>query len=233
MRPRSSANRTTSGITPHYWERFGFSVRHEWTSIEITGRAALRSMLSKVEHTYRQMIEQGYQFRPMDPGDSRDIRRLHYAETRSFERFLGYTPFALEEFERLITGYMRLVDHRFVTLVHDRQGQVVGFSVAYPDIAEALRAMGGKNTSLAKLQFLFQRRRANRVVHYMMGTTPDLSAKMRGLGRAIFCHTIQQVLDADFGTVVLALTGAQRRLAAFGGEREAARREYALYELNA
>lgn len=214
---------------PDYFERFGFAVREQWVSIEIDGRADLKIGLERLERHHRRSVEQGYRFRTIDPKDPGDLRRLHDVETRSYGHFVGYTPFDYGEFERLMAGYLRIVDPRFVTLIDDGEGRSVGFSVAYRDVGEAVRAMAGKDDLRARFRYLVRRRRADRVVYYMMGTVPE---ERLGLGIATLAHTIARVLDAGHRSMIFALVAARRQLTLFDGEALKARREYALFELS-
>jgi hypothetical protein len=217
---------------PMFLEKFGFTARKTWCSMEIRGRRALEDVSSRWERIYRRILKAGYCFRRVDARDLTCMRSLHNLITRSYAGFLGFTDIAFSDFRRIYGAYLRVIDSRLVNVVYDPDGQAAGFAIAYPDPCDAVRAMNGSDSVYAKLRFALRRKRAKRVVFHTLGITPEEIEKRHGLGSALGYHGIRSALDAGFDRVIVALIGEDsvvRRI--MGDSIHQAEREYALYEL--
>jgi hypothetical protein len=216
---------------PEFFTRWGFSVRKTWDSLETKGPATLEKMIARFESRFRSLRDEKYRFKSIDVNQADDLQELYSVLIRSYQGFLGITPVEFARFERLLGQYLKAFDARFVNLVYDPGGNVAGFSVAYPDYSDALRAM----PSLAdpSLKPESSPGLTDRVIFYMIGATPDEVEKRHGLGSAMFYHTVRQILSAGFHTILFAIvaddSGARRHL---GEAMRLAQRTYALYELN-
>jgi len=218
---------------PEFFTRFGFSAKKTWDSLEMEGRGTLDNMIARFEPRYRKLLDEGYQFHSIDLFQANDLRQLYTVLIHSYQGLLGTTPFEYDDFDRLLGQYLRTFEARFVNLVYDPTGNLVAFSVAYPDYSDALRAAGGKPNQSGKPRAHFQPSAADRVIFYMIGATPEEVARRHGLGSATYYHTVQQILSAGFQAVLFAIiaddSGGRSLL---GAGMRVAQRTYALYELN-
>jgi hypothetical protein len=218
---------------PEFFGRFGFAVKKTWDSLERWSRSTLETMIARFEPRYRQLQDEGYQFKSIDVNQASDLRQLYTALIRSYHALLGITPFEFDDFENILGQYLSAFEARFTNLIYDPHGNVAAFSVAYPDYSGAIRAMRGKDDLWAKLRFRFSRGRVDRAVFYMIGATPEEVERRHGLGSATYYHTMRQILGAGFQTVLFAIiaddSGGRRHL---GEEMRFAQRTYSLYELN-
>lgn len=218
---------------PGFFSRFGFSVKKTWDSLERWSRSTLETIIARLEPRYRRLLDEGYQFKSIDVNQANDFRQLYTALIRSYHGLLGITPFEFDDFEQILGQYLKAFEVRFTNLIYDPHGNVAAFSVAYPDYSGAIRAMHGKDDLLAKLRFRLRRGKADRVVFYMIGATPEEVERRHGLGSAAYYHTMQQILGAGFQTVLFAIiaddSGVRRLL---GEEMSFTQRTYSLYELN-
>jgi hypothetical protein len=219
---------------PEYFQRFGFAVKEEWDSIEISGRDNLEAALSKGEERYRQLIESGYRFEPLNIRRLEDgLRTLHGVLTDSFSGFLGYTPISAAEFVALSLSCRYALDPRLAAWSYDERGRLAGFAVALLDLADAVRAMQGRQDLAARLRFLACRGRARRINFYVGGVTREEMAKGSGLGRAGYAYIVRRIIESGYDEMVQSLivkNGFSHALA--GPFRKNIRREYALYEIN-
>jgi hypothetical protein len=218
---------------PDFFARFGFSIKKTWDSLEIKGRATLEKMIAKFEPRYRSLLDEKYQFKSIDMREGDDLQQLYKVLVRSYQGFLGTTPFGFDSFERILVQYLKTFDARFVHLVYDPSGNMAAFSVAYPDYSDALRAMHAQVVRSGKPALGAQPPQAHRVIFYMIGATPEEIERRHGLGSAAFYYAMQQILGAGFETVLFAIiaddSGGRRLL---GEEMRFAQRTYSLYELN-
>lgn len=219
---------------PSMFERAGFSVRHEWCSIEIAGRDDLEALATRSEYRYRQALSSGYRFRPIDAECVDERRRLYDLEMASFRGLLGYVPLSFSDFEAQFSAYARLISLRYFFLAVDPRGNPAGFSVAYPDRNDGVRLPWKEHGLVAWLRRVWPRQRGpERAVLYMIGVVPAESTTGRGLGRAIFYFTIRKLLDGGYNRILAALITNEGVGQAFFGDRmQRNRRTYALYQMN-
>ena len=218
---------------PDFFARFGFAVKKTWDSLEITGRATLEKMIARFESRYRSVLDEKYRFKSIDMDDADELQQLYKVLVRSYQGFLGTTAFKFDSFERILIQYLKHFEARFVHLVHDPNGNIAAFSVAYPDYSDALRAVHAQVIRSSKPALRAQPPQAHRVIFYMIGATPEEIERRHGLGSAAYYYTLQQILGAGFETVLFAIiaddSGGRRLL---GEEMRLAQRTYSLYELN-
>jgi hypothetical protein len=218
---------------PGFFTRFGFSLKKTWDSVEVQGQTRLKKMIARFEPRYRRLLEEQYRFKPIDVSVANDFRELYRVLVRSYHGMLGITPFAFDDFERILGRYLITFDARLVHLGYDPGGNVAAFSVAYPDYSDSLHAAPALTNPLDEQASRSQTGEAGRVIFYMIGATPEEVEARHGLGSATFYHTMQQIIGAGFASVVFALiaddSGGLRHV---GEEIRHAQKSYALYELN-
>ena len=132
----------------------------------------------------------------------------------------------------MLAAYAEALDPRFALGGWRPDGALAGFAIAYPDHARALRAMRGRDTPAARLRFWWRSRSCRRAVFFMIGVTA--AEARRGLGRALLHACLRELLAAGYDSVVFALLAEDSpgwRL--LGGQREQARKQYALFSADA
>jgi hypothetical protein len=218
---------------PAFFERSGFTIRKRWHSVELNDRQSLERLNRPSRERYREILEKGYQFRPINRRDSEQMSALCQMVVASFQRFLGYTTPPTSVIAELATAAYQMTDPALSCLAYDPHGVPCGFGIAYPDQSAAVRAMCGRSGIWGRLKFLVNHRRhGNRVIFYLLGITPEELEKRHGLGRALFHATIDKSLQSHFGSVLLAIIADDSPARSLlGSFMELADREYALYEM--
>jgi hypothetical protein len=216
---------------PPLFEASGLAVRARWRSLEIADRGALAELCAPWRRNYEAALADGCRLTPLDVRDNKELQLLHVLVEDSFRAFLGLASIPFEDFRDVFSGYASVVGERLASLIRDRSGAAVGFSLGYPDLAAALRAMRGGSGPLARLRFRLAGRAVQRVVYFMLGVTRRAQATHQGLGRAAAWHFLHTVLEGGYRSVIFALIaegGPAERL--FGDRMAQAQRAYALYE---
>lgn len=217
---------------PDFFQRFGFVARQRWNTLELD-TSALEHLATSGAAGAREALESGYRFEPFDPRRfDASIEALHSVLTRSFSRFLGYTPIALPEFRGLMSVARHALHPDCSTFVYDPAGALAGFAGVFRDLGAAVRAMRGEQGPLARLRFLHHRRRARRLMLHVGGITPEEAAKHSGLAKGAFGHVAGRLREQGCGVLatLIAKGNPVRRL--YGACATDGRREYALYEMN-
>ncbi|MBP1684755.1 MAG: hypothetical protein H6Q33_898 [Deltaproteobacteria bacterium] len=218
---------------PTQFAQNGFTVRKRWHSVELGGTVAIRQRTDRWEEDYTRALHDGYRFAPIDVRDLAHVRALHTAVEDSYRAFLGLTRLDFDEFRAIFAAYAEALDPRFAIGAWDSRGALGGFAISYPDYGQALRAMRGRDSLLAKLRFYLRARTARRAVFFMLGITAAESARRRGLGRALFYAGLRALLAAGFESIVVALLAEDSPAWPFLSDYQTqTRKEYALYEAN-
>jgi hypothetical protein len=219
---------------PEFFERFGFVTKQEWDSVEITGREALEKMIVRGKERFKLLVNRGYRFELFNMRRFEDeMRKLYVAMTKSFGGFLGFTPISFEEFKRLFAGSRYAFHPRLFVFAYDETNTLAGFAAAFLELSDAVRSMNGKDSLIAKLKFIYNRKHVNRINFYIGGVTPEEAARKTGLGRAGFYYIINQILNEGFETLLLTLRlKGNFAHGLLGKNAPVPQREYALYELN-
>lgn len=89
----------------------------------------------------------------------------------AWERNWGFTPISKDEMDHLVQGLKLIIDTDFAHIA-EINGEPVGFSIALPDINQALRHMDGKLLPFGIFKLLWYKRKINRVRTALMGVLP-------------------------------------------------------------
>jgi len=217
---------------PDFFERYGFSIKAEWDSVEITGKDILCQMMSKGAKRYQLLYDRGYRFETanMNNLDS-EIEKLQQIMVKSFSDFIGFTPLSADDLIRLFKKAQYAIDPRMFLFVYNPGGDLCGFAVALLELADAIRSMKGETNLAARLRFLYNRRSVNKINFYIGGVTPEEIANRSGLGRAGFYYILNEIIKAGFETLLLTLRLKGNAAHALPGRLSPIpQKEYALYQ---
>jgi hypothetical protein len=217
-----------------FFEENNFTPKYCWDSVEITQPETIAKIVRPYAERYRVLIQRGYRFKPFNMKKfRRELRKLHSVLTQSFSRFVGFTPIPLSEFMHLFEKSRYAFHPQLFTFIYDEHNVLAGFAVALLEISDAIRAMNGNDNLRARLKFIYNRRRANRINFYLLGITPEEAQKKTGAGRAGLYFILNQILKEGFKNAIVALMAKGNRVHKLLGEdAPQPQREYSLYELN-
>ncbi len=211
---------------PALWASCGYTVVDRYLSARIVHPAQAAANLAPGQQRVRR---QGYTFRPLDTGRLPDeLALMHRLSVQIFSGNRHYTPISLDTFLQLYQGIKPLLVPGLCQFCCAPDGRVAGFVFCYPDTADAVRAMRGRRDPLAKLKFLWKRRRATRICIKSLGCLP--AYRGNGLGAALMALAFEQTVACGFGEALMCLMhegNDSRRLD--GGVSEPFR-QYVLFE---
>jgi hypothetical protein len=222
---------------PHYYpallEGSGFAVHKRWHSVELSDRQSIQNLRDSSWQRYEEVESKGYRFRTINPRSPEQLRVLYELVVDSFHRFPGYTKPPPDVFQELVTAALRMTNPHFSCLAYDPSDVPCGFCVAFPDQSEAVRSMRGRSGIRSRLRFWRKRHRhGGRVIFYLIGISSREFGKRHGLGRAVFCKTLDRFLQSHFTRLMLAIMAEDSPARSLAGRTiDAASREYALYEM--
>jgi hypothetical protein len=213
---------------PALFTHAGFTLRKRWSSVEVGDRAALEALGARSAAAHTRACAAGWRFAPIGLRDSVQARELQLAIDNAYRGSLGFAPLSPGEFAGVLAGYAQALDPRFVLGARQSDGVLAGFALAYPDLARAVRAMGGHDTPAARLRFWWHARPRRRAVFFMIGVVAAQAG--RGLGRALYHACLRELLAAGHGSVVFALLAEDSPgWWLLGAAKEPPRKQYALF----
>lgn len=218
---------------PIFFEKYGFSPIQNWHSVEINGKENLKRITLPCFERYQKFIDMGYKFIPFQQGDfQNEIYKLYPLLCDSFSDFLGYTIISPESFASLFKPFKYAFHNQFFVFIYDEKSELVGFAGAFLEISNALRAMGGRNSPIAKIKFFYHHNHVQRILFFIGGMSHKEAAKKNGLGKAGFYYIMRQILDAGFENVIIALMAQGNHSRGMVKHYiHQAQRQYTLYEL--
>lgn len=217
---------------PALFTHAGFAPRKSWSSVEVRGRADLEALAARAAAAHAGGCAAGYRFAPIDVRDPVRAAELQLAIEDAYRGSLGIAPLSPEEFGGVLEAYAEALDPRFALGGWRPDGALAGFAIAYPDHANALRSMRGRDTPAARLRFWWNSRSCRRAVFFMIGVAAAEAG--HGLGRALHHACLRELLAAGHDSVVFALLAEDSpgwRL--LGDRREPARKQYTLFSAEA
>lgn len=215
-------------FTQHGWK----TVR-TWESAEVIGVGEMQQVIGWGTARYEEFLQSGYRFEPFDADRfDKELERLYHALTSSFAGFVGFTPISIDEFSDMFSKLKHALVPEWFTFIYNPEDELAGFAGAFLDLSDAVRSMHGSTHLLSRLRFALHRRRADRVVFYIVGVSPEETARGSGLGGAAMRHVSGIFYEQGMRSVVAALMPRDGRSRGLVGGQEGleAQRAYSLYE---
>jgi hypothetical protein len=217
---------------PEFFNRFGFLSKRCWHTIDLN----VNDILEKVGKTGTKKIEylktQGYEFGSIQMKDFPNVlSKIYNITIRTFSDFPGYTRISKDDFVSLFMPFKHAFHSNLTSFLFDPNCQPVGYTSIFLDVAQAIRSMNGKNSTIAKLRFLSKRRKTDRVIFYLCGILPEVRHKKVSAGIALFTYALMKVRAMGYKKMVFALMSednkSQNYVNHYDKEMD---REYQLYE---
>ncbi len=212
---------------PSLWETHGFRAVASYISMEA---GDLASVTERLEPFLRRAVRSGFRFRKLDLARfDAELALLHAMSNESFAGAPGFHPISLEGFRQIFAG-ARTLGSNLTVIAEHHDGRPAGFLFGYPDLSDAVRAMRGSDSPVAKARFALARRGARAAVLKTLVVLPW--ARGTSVGMALVASHLGLALAAGHETSIHALMAEDNpstHLSVFTGARRL--RRYALYEL--
>lgn len=110
----------------------------------------------------------------------------------------GFVPMTDDEFEHMAKDLKTVLDPRIV-LIAEKERQPVAFSLALPDINQALKKVNGRLFPIGLPILLYEMRRINRVRVLALGIAKAVQ-NCSGLGAALYYESFRRGVEAGYRT---------------------------------
>jgi hypothetical protein len=138
----------------------------------------------------------GYSVRPMDRRRfDEDLSRIHEVYTEAWRDNWGAVPMTRRELDHVV-GMLKWVGDPELCLIAEVGGEVAGFSLALPDLNQALIKVGGRLFPLGVFKLLWHRRRIDTLRMLTMGVVKKF--RYMGVDVCLYHETIRRGLAKGY-----------------------------------
>jgi hypothetical protein len=172
---------------PYYvdhMQRLGFSKATDLVQYEIQ---IPKEIPEKVERLTRLVLEKYglYMLKPKTAGELRPyIAKMFHLYNNAFNDLYGFTALSEQQIEYYSKKYLRLIRPDLISLVIDKEDDVVGFGICMPNLSRALQKTRGSLYPFGFIHLLKAIRQNDQVQLYLIGVKPDYQG--RGLLALIY-----------------------------------------------
>jgi hypothetical protein len=164
---------------PRFFEDYGFEPVKIYRTVQFGPGERAEKRCALDMKLLERLTKRGYSFPKLDLARfDEQLKIIYQILMESYSTFFAFTPLCYDEFANLYGGLRNLVEDGFVILPTDPAGEVVGVFFSIPDHSEAIRTMKGKSNWLARLRFLWNRQRPERIIALFVG----MKRRAMGLG---------------------------------------------------
>lgn len=213
---------------PAYFERYGFQLLEAFTAWDLT-REHVRVLHRNEEEAARRkgVWESGYRYRPFDTDRfHEELEGLHGLAVECFRGHTGFVPLSYEEFAFWNRGARALMDPTITVMIEAPDGELVGASYNYPDMAPLLRELDGELPAGVAGSGPADVERA--VLHTDMVRPGH---RRRGLIHGALARFLEAALSGGYVRMVTGLAKLENAIWAETLKMADREREYAIYRL--
>jgi hypothetical protein len=165
---------------PYYADhmrKLGFSKGADLVQYEIV---IPKEIPEKVERLMKLVLEK-YQLHLLKPLTVKAlqpyIRKMFLLYNESFHDLFGFTALTEKQIEYYTKKYLRLIRPDLISLVIDKEDDIVGFGVCMPSLAKALRQTKGYLYPFGFLHLIKAIKKNDEVQMYLIGVKPEYQGK--------------------------------------------------------
>jgi len=152
-------------------ENFGFTKAHDLFAYELFNKGGLPQIV--IERALNVKKSNEYTFRNINLKEfDKEVRGVHHVYSEAWKENWGSVAMSEDEFAHLAKDMKTVLDKELV-MIAEKDGKVVGFSVAIPDMNEALKHANGRLLPFGLLKILWYKRKIHTVRVPLMGVVKE------------------------------------------------------------
>jgi GNAT superfamily N-acetyltransferase len=190
---------------PRLAEKFGLKKCMDLLAFIITKEQGIDERINRVVEKLQQRSE--IKLRSINMSDfDNEVRRLLQVYNAAWERNWGFVPMQEDEFFHQAKDLKQIVEPELV-LIAEHKGEPVAFSLALPDINQALVHLNGRLFPLGLLKLLWHTKIVNKVKTVRMitmGVVPKF--QKRGVDSMLYVETFKRAAAKGYTTAELSWT---------------------------
>jgi len=182
---------------PKLAERFGLKKAMDLLAYKLTSDDPIPERIQTVADRMRRRA--GITLRSINMSDfDNEARRINSIYRDAWEKNWGFVPMTEEEFFYMARQLKQIVDPNLV-IIAEHEGKPVAFSLAVPDVNQALIHLNGKLLPLGLLKLLWHTKVRNKIDGariIMLGVIPRF--QKRGIDSMLYVSTYQRGIERGY-----------------------------------
>lgn len=176
-------------------EQYGFKKAMDLWAWQLDAKA--NKMPERIVRVVERKKERcDFTFRPINKKDIKnELKRVKQIYNNAWEKNWGFVPMTDEEFDHTADELIQIVDEDIV-LFAELDGKPVGFSLACPDINQALQKINGRLFPFGLFKLLYHARKINRIRVIIMGVLPEY--RNRGIDAIFYVETYKKAIKKGY-----------------------------------
>lgn len=126
---------------------------------------------------------------------NKEIEKVKYVYNHAWEKNWGFVPLTSSEIDHIAEELKPIVDEDIVYFA-EKDGQPIGFSLATPDINQALKKINGRLFPFGIFKLLYHARRIDRLRVIIMGVIKEYRNK--GIDSVFYLDTYQKGIEKGY-----------------------------------
>jgi len=192
---------------PRLLESFGFKKAKDlhalWISKDVVKNEAMMNKLDRISDMI--LKKENLTVRKVNMKDfNNEVLRIMDVFNDAWEKNWGFVPMTKEEFMFVAANLKLAVEPAYVEFA-EIDGKTIGFSLALPDINQAIKGLNGKLFPFGVFKFLLNKKKIDRLRVIIMGVKKDYQKK--GIDAIFYRNIIREankrgIVGAEIGWVL-------------------------------
>ena len=184
---------------PEHMERMGYEKEIDWVQLRVAVPAQTPDRFLRVGELVQKRF--GLTFRKLTRKliEKEDYgRKIFHLLNEAYSPLFGYSKLSDKQIDSFVKTYLNLVNLRFVTIIHDPDGQLVGVGVTMGSLSRAMQKAKGRLLPsgwyhiIKAMRYKFD----DTVEMLLIAVKPEYQGK--GVNALLFCDLIPTYNEAGF-----------------------------------
>lgn len=184
---------------PEHMERMGYEKEIDWVQLRVAVPAQTPDRFLRVGELVQKRF--GLTFRKLTRKliEKEDYgRKIFHLLNEAYSPLFGYSKLSDKQIDSFVKTYLNLVNLRFVTIIHDSDGQLVGVGVTMGSLSRAMQKAKGRLLPFGWYHIIKAMRYKfdDTVEMLLIAVKPEYQGK--GVNALLFCDLIPTYNEAGF-----------------------------------
>ena len=184
---------------PEHMERMGYEKEIDWVQLRVAVPAQTPDRFLRVGELVQKRF--GLTFRKLTRKliEKEDYgRKIFHLLNEAYSPLFGYSKLSDKQIDSFVKTYLNLVNLRFVTIIHDPDGQLVGVGVTMGSLSRAMQKAKGRLLPFGWYHIIKAMRYKfdDTVEMLLIAVKPEYQGK--GVNAPLFCDLIPTYNEAGF-----------------------------------
>lgn len=185
---------------PEYMIKMGFEKGADWLQYEITIPDKIPDKVERMAS----LVEKKFDLRYLQVRKAKELlpyaRKMFVMLNQAFDILYGYSQLNEKQIVAYIKQYFGFIRHEFVSLILDRNDNVIAFGITMPSLTHAFQKAAGRMFPLGFLHIYMAIKKNRFIDMYLVGVRPDYQQK--GVLAMVYYQLHKAYIDHHITTAV-------------------------------